>query len=195
VLEHGQRRRLHLELHPQELAGEIVDGEHRTEEPLAVRMDALGHAPGRQLEVVVHDVEVPRLVVRLARRRHLGLERLEPIGELRGDLPRRELPPEDGAEHAAQGFLLLGREVDAAVALDGGAEDVVAVPGEALPLVVDGLHPVEPPRVRGVPGQVEHPVGQTHHHGVCLSRGRCPSRDRPTAPGRRCGPVRRPAVS
>ena len=63
------------------------------------------------LEVVVHHVEVPRLVERLARRRHFCLQRHESVGELRRDLPSREFTPEDDGEHLLERLALLHRAV------------------------------------------------------------------------------------
>ena len=117
LLEDGERDGLHHELHAEELRGDVVRLEHVAEQRLRRRIEALRHV-AELLQVVVHGVEVPGLVVRLAGGRHLRLERLEPIGELRGDLPRGELAPENDREEALQRLPFLRIDVHPAVLLE-----------------------------------------------------------------------------
>jgi hypothetical protein len=111
-------------------------------------------------QVVVHDVEVAGLVEGLAGRRQLGLERHQPIGELRRDLPRRQLAPHDDREDALEGAALVVRDPDTAVAGEQLAEHVAAVPRHLLAAVVDPRALAEAAGLTGGALEVEHVVAQ-----------------------------------
>ena len=61
------------------------------------------------------------LVVDLARRRELALERDDDVGELRADLPRRELAPHDHGEDLRERLPLAVRELRSARTASGTA--------------------------------------------------------------------------
>ncbi|MEZ4236431.1 MAG: hypothetical protein R3F59_09775 [Myxococcota bacterium] len=137
-LEQRQRHRLDHHLHSDELLRQGGRAQRAHQHPRGARAEPLRHLADHR-EVVVHDVEVAGLVVGLRGGGELRLERLEPHRQLRRHLPRRELPPQDDGEQALQGLPLLGVEPDAAVAGDELGQHGLAVPREALALVVEPL--------------------------------------------------------
>ena len=114
-----------------------------------------------RLEVVVHHVEVARLVVHLARGGELRLERHERVGELRADLPRRELAPHDDGEDLREGACAsrAGASACRACAMSSAR---TSRPSQmrAWPDVVDALHPARAARLGVGARTVEHVEGQ-----------------------------------
>ncbi len=155
ALERDEGHRLDGELHADELLQQVLGAERALEDALREELE-LRRLLAERLEVVVHHVEVPRLVVHLAGGGQLGLERHEPIRELRADLPGRELAPHDDPEDARQRLALLGREVGLAVLGDELGEHVAPVPDLRLSHVVDVLHAARAARFGLRIGLVEH---------------------------------------
>jgi hypothetical protein len=163
-VEHGERRGLELELHADDLLGGRVGVQGVREQAFGgLRHRAREVARGRE-QVVVHHVEMAGLVVGLAGGGHPGLDGLERVGELRGDLPGGELAPHDAAEDPLRRRAVLGAQLGAAVFVAELFQHCVAVPGEGLTAVVDVLHLGEALGGGGAVRHVEHVVGEDAGH-------------------------------
>jgi hypothetical protein len=171
LLEDGERNGLDHELHPEDFRGQVIGVEDMSQERLGRRIQ-----PFREivelLQIVVHRVEVACFVVGLARGGHFGFERLQPVSELRGYLPRSKLAPENDRKDAFERLALLRKNVNASMLRDEHREDLFAIPRDLLTLVVDALTlfvtPGFVPRAR----ERKHVVGQRRTAAAEDSHGR-----------------------
>ena len=169
--EDHHRRALGEDLHREQLDGEVARREQTARGDREVGVE-LRHRNVERGQVVAQRVEVARLVEDLARGGELGIGILEPLGELGGDDPGRQLAPHQHRDRVRERGAALRLELDAAVARHRLAEDRRAVPEVAPRVRVDAAQ-----LVGALLGERERRVEQQALVG--------PAAERPDARGQR----------